>query len=278
MTDYAIDIAPLGSLADPRAVVRLALAAEAAGWDGISIWDSLGLSTGGGAADPFVTLAAIAARTERLRLITSVVAVARRRPQLVVQAATSLDLLSHGRLVLGLGAGEDEPDFEAFGESHDRSTRIARMDEGMAIIDAGLRGERLAHAGQHLTATGVTLGPEPAQRPRPPMWFGALRPAGLRRAAAWDGWIAVALGEDGGSVALTPEDLERRAMVIGEERERLGLGVLPYDVAVLGASVADKPSAAEYVAAGATWWFESLSPTRGSVDALEAIVRAGPPR
>lgn len=110
------------------------------------------------------------------------------------------------------------------------------------------------------------------------MWFGALRPAGLRRAAAWDGWIAVALGEDGSSVALTPEDLERRAMVIGEERERLGLGVLPYDVAVLGASVADEPSAAEYVAAGATWWFESLSPMRGSVDALEAIVRAGPPR
>ena len=64
---FAIDIAPLGELSDPRAIVRLACAAEESGWDGLSIWDSLGLSMGTTAADPFVTLAAIAARTERLR-------------------------------------------------------------------------------------------------------------------------------------------------------------------------------------------------------------------
>jgi alkanesulfonate monooxygenase SsuD/methylene tetrahydromethanopterin reductase-like flavin-dependent oxidoreductase (luciferase family) len=68
----AIDIAPLGDLSDPRAIVRLAVAAEAAGWDGISIWDSLGVSMGTSAADPLVTLAAVAAATDHLRLITSV--------------------------------------------------------------------------------------------------------------------------------------------------------------------------------------------------------------
>ena len=70
--------------------------------------------------------------------------------------------MSDGRLILGLGAGEDEPDFEAFGDSHERATRIARMDEGMAIIDAGLRGERLDHQGEHLTATGVIARPTAA--------------------------------------------------------------------------------------------------------------------
>ena len=275
---YAIDIAPLGTLADPRAITRLARAAEAAGWDGISMWDSLGLSMGSVAADLFVTLAAVAAETERLKLITSVVAVARRRPQLVVQAAASLDLISEGRLVLGLGAGEDPPDFEAFGESHDRSSRIARMDEGITIIDAGLRGEALAYAGEYLTATGVTLGPRPHQQPRPPIWFGALRPGGLRRAARWDGWIAVAVGEDGSSTILTPDGLGDGAARIRAEREAAGLTERPYEIAVLGLSAAGAPTPHEYAAAGANWWLESLSPMRGSVDELEAVVRAGPPK
>ena len=205
-------------------------------------------------------------------------AVARRRPQLVVQAAASLDLVSEGRLVLGLGAGEDQPDFEAFGESHERTLRIERMDESIAIIDAGLRGEALTHEGQHLTATGVTLGPRPLQQPRPPIWFGALRPGGLRRAARWDGWIAVALGEDGVSTILTPEGLAEGAARIQAEREAAGPSEQPYDIAVLGSTTTDGAGPHEYAAAGASWWLESLSPMRGSIDELEAIVRAGPPR
>ncbi len=97
-TQYAVDIAPLGALADPRAILRLAQAAEASGWDGLSIWDSLGLAMGTSAADPFVALSGIAASTRQLRLITSIISVARRRPQLVVQAAGTLDVLSEGRL------------------------------------------------------------------------------------------------------------------------------------------------------------------------------------
>ena len=275
---YAIDIAPLGELSDPRAILRLARAAEESGWDGLSMWDSLGLSMGTSAADLFVTLAAVAAETERLTLITSVVAAARRRPQLVVQAAASLDLVSEGRLVLGLGAGEDQPDFEAFGETHERKARIARMDESIAIIDEGLRGERLEHDGVHLRAHGVTLGPRPYQQPRPPIWFGALKPAGLRRAAQWDGWIAVAVGEDGETVDLTPADLRQRIDRVIEERAKLGLESQPYDIAVLGSSAIDGPEPAAYVANGATWWLESLSPMRGSIIELEAVVRAGPPR
>ncbi|MCJ7712620.1 MAG: LLM class flavin-dependent oxidoreductase, partial [Chloroflexi bacterium] len=84
---YAIDIAPLGDLADPVAIVRLAVAAERAGWDGLSTWDSLGTSISAAAADPFVALTAVASATDRLRLILSVVALPRRRPQLVAQAA-----------------------------------------------------------------------------------------------------------------------------------------------------------------------------------------------
>ena len=272
---FAIDIAPLGALSDPRAIMRLALAAERSGWDGLSIWDGLGLSMGTSAADPFVTLAAVAARTERLRLITSIVAVARRRPQLVVQAAASLDLVSDGRLILGVGAGEDRPDFKAFGETYDRSVRIARMDEGLEIIDAGLRGRELDHRGEHLVAIGAVLGPRPEQRPRPPMWLGVLRPGGMRKAARWDGWIAVAMSEDGSSMSMTPHELARRVAIVLDERDALGIVGAPFDVAVFGVADLDGMSAADFRDAGATWWLESLSPMRGSVDELEAVVLAG---
>ena len=276
---FAIDICPLGDLSDPRAVLRLALAAEESGWDGLSIWDSLGLSMGTTAADLFVTLAGIAAQTHRLRLITAIVAMARRRPQLVVQAVGTLDRLSDGRLILGLGAGEDQPDFEAFGESHDRATRIGLMDEGMAIVDAGLRGVLLEHEGPRLTARGVVLGPSPVQEPRPPIWLGALRPGGVRRAARWEGWMGVAMSEDGSGMAMSPEAFADLVAIFVAERQTLGRAGEPFDITVLGVSegAGDRPARA-FAEAGATWWLESLSPMRGSLDELEAIVRAGPPR
>lgn len=275
---YAIDIAPLGDLSDPRAILRLARAAEESGWDGLSIWDSLGLSMGTGAAEPFVMLAAIAAQTERLRLITSIISVSRRRPQLVIQAATTLDLVSEGRLILGVGAGEDKPDFEAFGESHERAARIGAMDESLAVIDAGLRGEQLEHDGTYVTARGVVLGPRPLQVPRPPMWLGALRPGGVRKAARWEGWIAVAMSEDGSSMEMSPARLAELVALAHTEREAQGRAGEPFDVAVLGIAGLDGINAGDFARAGATWWLESLSPMRGSIDELEAIVRDGPPR
>jgi hypothetical protein len=104
-----------------------------------------------------------------------------------------------------------------------------------------------------------------------------MRPGGIRRAAQWDGWIVVAMSEDGASMALGAHDLAERLAIFRTAREGLGRAGEPADVAVLGvAGTADGPAAFE--GAGATWWLESLSPMRGSVEALEAIVRAGPPR
>ena len=279
---YAIDIAPLGDeLSDPSTIVRLARAAEASGWDGISTWDSTGVSMGTVAADPFVVLAGVASATERLRLIASVIALPRRRPQLVAQAASTLDRLSGGRLVLGVGAGGDPADFEAFGESYDRAARIARLDEALGLLDALLRGERLTHDGPAFRMTDATIGPRPIQSPRPPIWLGGMRTGALRRAAGFDGWIAIAVTEDGSSLALSADALASRVARLRAEREALGRSAQPFDVALFAFSDPG-PSGVElarrYEAAGATWWLESLSPMRGPVDALLARVAAGPPR
>jgi alkanesulfonate monooxygenase SsuD/methylene tetrahydromethanopterin reductase-like flavin-dependent oxidoreductase (luciferase family) len=276
---YAIDVAPLGELADPRAIVRLAVAAEAAGWDGLSTWDILGVAMGVEAADPFVALAAVAAATERLRLITSVIVLPRRRPQLVAQAAGTLDRLSGGRLVLGIGAGADPGDFVAFGDPFEAPQRIRRMDEAAEIVDELLRGRRLAHTVGDYVVDGVAVGPRPVQEPRPPIWLGGMRPGAIRRAARWDGWIAVAVSEDGSTMELTPDAFGEAVGRLHLERAALGRADEPLEVALFAFSEPGEADlVAEYAAAGATWWLESLSPLRGSLQQLLARVEAGPPR
>jgi alkanesulfonate monooxygenase SsuD/methylene tetrahydromethanopterin reductase-like flavin-dependent oxidoreductase (luciferase family) len=274
----AIDIAPLGELADPRAIVRLAVAAEASGWDGISVWDSLGVSMGTAAVDPFVALAAVGTATRRSRLIASVIALPRRRPQLVAQAIGTLDRLSDGRCVLGVGAGGDPGDFEPFGEPFGAAARIERFDEALGLVDRWLRGESVEHDGAAFVARAASVGPSPVQRPRPPVWIGGMRPAALRKAARWDGWIAVGMSDDGSSMALTPESFAGMVERVLAERRRVAAGGGPFDIAILGRSEPDDRGAVgRFAAAGATWWFESLSPMRGSIDELLAIVESGPP-
>lgn len=279
---YAIDIAPLGDeLSDPATIIRLARAAEDCGWDGVSIWDSTGVSMGTVAPDPFLALAAVAAATERLRLIASVIALPRRRPHLVAQSTATLDRLSGGRLVLGVGAGGDPGDFTPFGESFDRASRVAAMDEAIDLIDAYLRGDTVTHEGAVFRTEGAAIGPRPVQRPRPPIWLGGMRPAALRRAARLDGWIAIAVAEDGSGINLPPDALATMVADVQAERGRLGRGSDPYEVAVFAYSDAG-PSDVElvrrYEEAGATWWLESLSGMRGPLDELLARVEAGPPR
>lgn len=275
---YAIDVAPLGELADPRTIARLAVAAEAAGWDGLSTWDSTGTSIGAEAADPFVALAAAAAATERLRLIASVIVLSRRRPHLVAQAAGSLDRLSGGRLVLGIGAGSDPGDFLPFGDPFDVAGRVARMDEAAGIIDRLLRGERVSHEGDAFRIADAAVGPRPIQQQRPPIWVGGTRPAAIRRAARWDGWIGIAVSEDGSRMELTPDGLAERVGRLRAEQAAIGRERDPVDVALFAFSEPDQGGVvAAFEDAGATWWLESLSPMRGSLDLLLARVEAGPP-
>ncbi len=274
---FALDVAPLGELADPLELVRLGRAAEVAGWDGFSTWDVLGPAMGTVAADPFVTLAGVAAATERIQLISSVIVLPRRRPQLVAQAAATLDRLSNGRLVLGFGAGGDPPDYTRFGEPYEASGRIALMDEAAELVDRLLRGETVTHDGPGYVLDGVAIGPRPAREPRPPMWLGALRPGGIRRAARWDGWIAVSVAADGVSLGVPPDALAEGVALARTERAAAGLGGAPFDIAIFGQTGLGGYGPADYEAVGTSWWLESVSPMRGSVADLMRLAEAGPP-
>ena len=275
---HAIDFAPLGELGEPATIVRLAVAAEESGWDGLSIWDSTGASMGLAAPDPFVTLAAVAGATSRLRLIASVIALPRRRPQLIAQAAATLDRLSNGRLTLGLGSGGDPGDFEPFGESYERAPRVAMLDEGVPLVDAFLRGERVQHGGPAYEVRGVGIGPACVQQPRPPMWLGGMRPGALRRAAQWDGWICIGVSDDGTGMKLDPAGVQDMVVRLHAQRVELERADAPFDVAVFGYSEPDQPGfVPSFAEAGATWWLESLSLMRGSLAELLERIADGPP-
>lgn len=260
---YGICLANLGTYADPRLAVRVAQAAEHGGWDGVFSWDHLAFVWGRPAADPWTTLAAIAASTERVRLGPAVTPVARRRLQVLAQQVATLDVLSGGRVVFGAGLGGSPSEFGKFGEPTDAKVRAAMLDEGLDLLRRLWSGEHVTHRGEHYTVDGVTLAPTPVQT-KLPIWIGGNRPASLRRASRWDGWIADSSDPTG--MTLSPDEVRRNLETLGRSEG--------YDVAVLGER--ERADPADYERAGATWWLENLHDERGSLDDVLRLVAAGP--
>lgn len=279
----AVGLPNVGEYGDPRLLVELAQAAEAAGWDGAFVWDHVAYREDGWpVADPYVTVAAIAARTERIRLGVLVSAVARRRPSKLARELASLDVLSEGRLVVGAGLGsQGEQEFAAFGEDPDPKVRARKLDEGLAIVDGLWRGEPFAFAGEHLRADArQAFLPRPVQRPRPPVWIAGRWPAkpGFRRAARWDGAFPT-FADLPRDATPEPAQLAEVLAFVREQRAAAGIdAAVPYDLVVEGLS--DGPDAARltaYADAGLTWWIEKLGWFRGPLDQMRERIAAGPP-
>ncbi len=271
---YAIEVVNLGDYADPRPVVKLAQAAEAAGWEGLFIWDHLGFVWGAPSGDPWVILAAVAQATTRLRLGATVTPLPRRRPQVLANTLATLDVLSEGRMIFAAGLGGVPEEFMAFGEDADPGVRAQKLDEGLDVLNRLWAGEVVIHQGAHYTVNGVHLAPRPVQRPRLPVWIGGDSPPALRRAAHWDGWTTGG-ADQAGKLVKTPQQVADAVAYIHRHRVRDA----HFDVAMTGVSTpADGPLTREYAEAGVTWWLESLHGFRGPFETLLARVEAGPPR
>jgi probable F420-dependent oxidoreductase len=219
-------------------VSAVARAAEAAGFDGVystehPFPDDDWLASGGHQAlDPFVGLSFAAAATTRLRVLTNLCVLPYRNPFLAARAAASLDVLSGGRLDLGVGAGYLEGEFRALGVDFDN--RNDHFDEAIAAITAAWSGESVRFAGDGFEARGNTMRPAPVQRPRPPIWVGGNSLRALQRAARFgDGWLPLpnprALGNRRRSAHLEDvDDLRRLFARLDNERaavDRAGTGL-----------------------------------------------------
>jgi probable F420-dependent oxidoreductase len=138
--------------------------------------------------DPVPTLAFLAARTERVRLMTNVYVAAYLHPLITAKAFATLDALSGGRVILGVGAGHVEGEFAALGVPFSSRGRVT--DEAIDAITAALADEWPQHDGERWQFEDVGQRPRPVQQPRPPIWIGGSGAPALRRVAArGDGWI-----------------------------------------------------------------------------------------
>jgi len=259
---------------DPRTAAELAALAEQLGWDGAFTWDAIAIGSMD-VYDPWVVLAAMAMRTERVRLGAIVTPPARRRPWKLAREAMTLDRLSNGRLILPVGLGAlDDAAFANVGEPTDIRIRAERLDESLAILDGLWSGEPFAFDGTHYRFGEMTFRPTPVQRPRVPIWIVGAWPheRSMRRSLRWDGVYAQVEGVSG--IRAIADWAEREWPAATRDR--------PWDIVAEGRTPTDDRAAAtatvaEHDAAGATWWIESDWETM-SVDAVRARIEAGPPR
>ena len=265
--------------ASEREFADVAALAEQAGWDMVLSWEAVW------AQDAWVTLAAAAMTTDRIRLGTLLTPASRYRPWDLASRVGSVDRLSGGRVTLGVGLGALHGNWLAFEPDEGRATRAAKLDEGLAVYAGLMAGQPFEFSGEHWSALPVEeiVPPPPAQRPHPPVWcVGALVPGrsrqrSLERAARWEGVLpALAAGQEGHS-GLTREALRTVVEHIASMRADAGLTMDGYDVVVEGDSHggfgAVRPPVEGWEQAGATWWVESWWDLPNSSDGLAELRR-----
>ena len=229
-------------------LVELAMKAEDSGWDGVFFWDHLHLRRDLrlDVLDPWVLLGAVAHATSRVRLGVLVTPLARRRPWKVAKEVVTVDHLSGGRVVIGVGLGTPPDDeFGAFGDPTNARERAALLDDGLAVLDGLLTGEPFVHDGPHFHVD-AELRPAPIQRPRPPIWVAGVLPhrRPFERARHWDGVMPLSADE-----LMTPDQV-REVLAITGTRNGFDVVVSP---------VPSFPPAA-FEDAGATWLIASAPP------------------
>ncbi len=181
-------------MASADAISAMSAAAESAGFDAVFVTDhpfpdDRWLTHGGHhTLDPFVTLSIVAASTTTLRLHTNLLVLAYRNPFLSAKAVATLDVVSGGRTILGIGAGYLEGEFSALGV--DFAERNELTDEAILAMKAAWTGETVSMRGRRFQAEANTALPRPLQRPHPPIWVGGNSRRAIRRAVELaDGWM-----------------------------------------------------------------------------------------
>lgn len=275
---FAINTPNFGQFSDPKLLAQLAHEAEDSGWDGFFIWDHMLWTAPHNQplSDPYILLAAMSSATKRIKLGPMVTPLARRRPWKLARETVTLDHLSDGRIILGVGLGGDWfGDYSRFGELPDGKIHGEMLDEGLQVLTGLWSGEPFSYTGTHYHIKEAQFLPTPIQQPRIPIWVAGMWPnkKPFRRAAQWDGVFPLRADDK----RLVPEDYRSLLAYIREHRTSSS----PFDVVHAGwldrqDPVKDADILAEYADAGVTWWSEG----NDAVDPIEGLrerIHLGPP-
>lgn len=190
--------------------------------------------------DAFAYLSYLAGKTSRIRLATHVYNLALRHPFVAARAITTLDVVSAGRAIAGVGAGWLESEWRAAGLEF--RTRGRRLDEALTICERLWTEEFVEHHGEFFDFDAVAFEPKPVQKPHPPLVVGGMSDAALQRAARYgDGWVAM---------GATPERTAAAAGKLRELRAAAGREDLPFEITA-GATPANQDEVVVWEDAGA---------------------------
>lgn len=259
--------------ANPSIWVDLTLAAEAAGFESVWIPEHLILPTAMAGSpvtghdespippstptfDALGYLSFLAGRTSTIKLGTWVYVLALRHPFVAARAVQTADLVSNGRLLLGVGAGWLREEWQAAGIDFD--SRGKRLDEALDICRRLWTEDRVLYDGDFYSFDEVMFEPKPVQRPHPPVLIGGESPAALRRAATADGWMGM---------NHTPETARPLIEALTDQRRALGGPPTPFDVTV-GASPRNQDDLDAWTELGVDRLI--VSPWQSTKDAIES--------
>jgi probable F420-dependent oxidoreductase len=242
----------MGVCSEPAAVAEVARAAEAAGFE--SVWTGehvvlpdpqqppSPLPPRFPLLDPAVALAFVAAQTRAIRLGTGIIILPQRNPLVLAKELASVDVLSNGRLIFGLGVGYLKSEFDALGAPF--AHKGARADEYLAAMQAVWSQDNPAYEGRFVSFAGIQSRPHPVQRPGPPVVVGGRSPEAFKRAVrCGQGWYGFAL-----DLAGTAHCLEQLRIAAAEVARAPALGAL--EISVTPAETLDPDIVARYAALG----------------------------
>jgi alkanesulfonate monooxygenase SsuD/methylene tetrahydromethanopterin reductase-like flavin-dependent oxidoreductase (luciferase family) len=221
----------------------------------------------------------MAMATSRILLGPMVTPLYRRHPWKLARETVTLDHLSGGRVVLGVGLGDDVfGEIRTFDGPMVPRTRAAMLDEGLAVLLGLWSGEKFSFEGKHYTVRDAQFLPVPLQKPRIPIWVAGTWPRKppFRRAARLDGILPISGDIE---TSLTPSQVRDLVAFIKSVRT----SDAPFEVVQSGNTTGENPEqdraiVAPYEEAGATWWLESRVPWHSSVEKVRARIGMGPPR
>lgn len=266
-------------LKSAKSAATWAVEAERAGWDGFFVGEAIW------SIDAWVTLAAAAVQTARIRLGTMITPMPLQTPWKLAAESATLDHLSEGRAVLSLGMGATWMGWQGFPDvPADIHTRAELLDEGIDLLNAFYKAKQFDYNGKHhhLKLTLVDemhYPPAPVQQPRVPLWVVGVWPRSksMQRVVKCDGLIPHVMNEEGKFVDVTPTALCEMKRYVEANRT----ATTPFDYIIEGSTreldaTQTRDKLTKWQDAGATWWMETMF---GVTDEqITEIIRTGPPR
>jgi alkanesulfonate monooxygenase SsuD/methylene tetrahydromethanopterin reductase-like flavin-dependent oxidoreductase (luciferase family) len=273
--NYGIYVPNFGECATPNTLAALANEAEMAGWDGFFLWDHILFAEALPLTDPWIALAAMALKTKYIRLGPLVTPIARCQPWKLARESVALDHLSVGRLVQGVGIGEDcWREYSSFGDLSNVRTHADMLDEGLEVLKGLWSGDSFSYKGRYYQVDNARFLPPPIQKPNIPIWVAAIWPnkSPLRRAANWNGVFPLQ-----SEVKMTPNDVRDMLIYIFSYRTKMDPFEVILDSQFSNEGKVEPSIIADYAEAGATWWLISFNHNH-SAEIVRKRILQGPPK